>query len=116
MGVSYAREVQGYDRKLLYNEKGDLDTVIAHLKFLSKARNCNRLSRVIIVNQSRYPLHYKNQGQSSGFFFSDVRDAFGNGTDVIAAKTGVGGFLSTKTSDTARGASGYFRLFTFFSL
>jgi len=57
------------------------------------------------VNKSRYNLHYKNHQRSSGFFFTDVVDAFGGPGRVIESG-GVGGFLSTKQQGTACGASG----------
>lgn len=109
-GPSYstARQVESHNpRNLCLKGTNAYERVSKELQLLSNARNCNRMTHVIIKNQSQYPLVYKNHGTYSGYFFSDAQAAFQYENSTICAQDGVGGFLVTKTSGTACGASGY---------
>lgn len=114
---SKANEVDGHvPENLCQSGRNASNIVRKELELLSSARDCNRMSKIIIENLSSYPLLYKNAGSYSGFFFSDAKSAFQTVSVVdsvrekytIAAQKGVGGIMHTKTRDTARGSAGYF--------
>jgi hypothetical protein len=84
----------------------NLQTVKNSLNKVNKDRDCNRTSRVIITNNSGFPLHLKNQGDSSGYFLTDVKWAFANG-DRELFNGYHGGINHSKKSDSACGSVGY---------
>lgn len=102
-----ASDVEDHNRaNLCVASASQVDVITKELNMLRQNRDCNRISAVRIVNNTRYPLHYKNAGDSSGFFFSYIADTFGGPGRTIGAG-GAGGFCHTKKSDTACGSVGY---------
>lgn len=113
---SKARDVEDHDPTMLCHKNEE--TVMKELDLLKNNRfrteAGNRTSRIMIRNYSRYPLVYKAQGDTSGFFFSDACDAFKE-TYIFNNKSYndclppnyYGGVFHTKQSDTACGSVGY---------
>ena len=64
------------------------------LDILRAARNCNTQSLIMIYNHSDYDLVYKNSGTDSGYFFTNITDAFPD--NKIVKRNGKGGILCTK--------------------
>jgi hypothetical protein len=80
--------------------------VQATLEHLAYWRGCNRQALVIIENQYGAPLQYKAANYTSGYFFSNIYDAF-TGTNKTIEPSRCGGIAHTKSSDSACGAVGY---------
>ena len=98
-------EIHGYSEEKLRSNNEKFYSVLNHLEFLSEKRSCNRLSRILLINQTNFELKYNNCGNYSGWFFNKVRNAFDEEAKITPGN--VGGILCTKTSDTACGASGF---------
>ncbi|CAF3362211.1 unnamed protein product [Rotaria socialis] len=74
---SKSSNVKNHRRENLCCQGEDaFQTVKNELDLLRKARNSNRMSRIVIKNESEYSLVYKNHGKYSGFFSPDAKDAF----------------------------------------
>lgn len=113
---SKASDVKDHDFKLLCHIREE--TVTNELKHLNSNRfrteTGNPTSRIIINNQSGYPLVYKAHGNTSGYFFSDAPHAFQKTYkindklyDNCLPPNYYGGVFHTKKSDTACGSVGY---------
>lgn len=93
-GVGTVNEVQGFDIKTLCSESHS--GVKNALLQLQTKRNVMRISRIIINNESDYPLIYVNSGSSCGYFFSDASFAFQhkfNNLVNVLNKNEVGGIM-----------------------
>jgi hypothetical protein len=96
-GASSANEITGFDITKLCNqsEANVKDTLL----YLASIRNVVRITRIILINESNYPLVYVNSGSSSGYFFSDASFAFQQkNTNIsnILEKSWVGGILHSQ--------------------
>jgi len=83
----------------------DLERVKSAVNDLANFRNCNRVSKVFIVNKTAWDLTYLTSGSDSGYAFNPVVHAFDSG---VIQQGKYGGFLHTKRSDSACGSVGYF--------
>lgn len=117
---SKAKDVDSFDSGKLCGNGGDKSAseIQNYLVHLTSERwhtvPGNNTCRILIRNKSRYRLFYKNCGNSSGFFFTDAISAFSfyeienpSVKNFMSAKTGCGGILHCKVSDTACGSCGY---------
>ncbi|MES2614783.1 MAG: hypothetical protein V4591_05155, partial [Bdellovibrionota bacterium] len=96
-----------------------------HIRKQAEKRDCNRTSRILFVNKSRYFLEFKDCKDDSGYFLSDAKAAFAYRTEVpyfednrekgkieflhTLPKGYTGGIVHTKRAHTACGSVGYVR-------
>ena len=117
---SLAKNVESHNFKYLCQNGSDaLEKVKRELEILRsnrfRTKPGNRISKGIIINESKYPLVYLTCGSSSGYYFSDADQAFQGSLEFLGNRyenaitpgTGVGGFMHTKYTDTATCSCGY---------
>jgi hypothetical protein len=102
-------EYEDRQKILVYGNVTERSKIDNSLYLMSEKRSCNRGSKIVIVNNSKFDLHYVNFGQSSGQPFSEVLDAFGGPNNTIENNK-VGGIFHTKKAHAACGSVGYVSL------
>ncbi len=96
----------------LYSSSGDIQKIKNTLKTISvdERPGGTRESRIIIKNESCFPLKLKNEGAKTGYFYTKAADAFLGADHTIAPGAAGGIFYASTNNFMPFGTKGYITL------